>query len=116
MTDGSVSAGDPIAHAARIARIEAQDELLRAAESVLGWLDDRRAHTPPELLDGREGRHRKALGAAVGRLRGPVEERELQCPACGLAWWTDGHAGHGRWEPADEDDAYCSRCSVEGEA
>ena len=26
----------------------------------------------------------------LGHPRGPVEERKLQCPACGLTWWADG--------------------------
>jgi hypothetical protein len=48
--------------------------------------------------------------------RGSVEERELQCPACGLTWWADGREECGWWEPVNEDDLYCGRCGVEGEA
>ena len=47
---------------------------------------------------------------------GRVEERELQCPACGLTWWADGREEYGSWLPSNEDDAYCGRCGVEGEA
>jgi hypothetical protein len=48
--------------------------------------------------------------------RGPVEERELQCPACGLCWWADGRVEYGVWFLVNEDDSYCGRCGVEGEA
>lgn len=48
--------------------------------------------------------------------RGHVEERELQCLACGLTWWADGRTEYGWWEPVNEDDAYCGRCGCEGEA
>jgi hypothetical protein len=48
--------------------------------------------------------------------RGPVEERELGCPACGHVWYTDGREGYGWWEPVSEDDLYCPCCGVEGEA
>ncbi len=48
--------------------------------------------------------------------RGRVEERELQCSACGLAWWADGRTEYGVWWPINEDDAYCGRCGCEGEA
>jgi hypothetical protein len=44
------------------------------------------------------------------------EERELQCPACGLTWWADGREVNGAWWPTSEDDAYCGRCGCEGEA
>jgi hypothetical protein len=44
------------------------------------------------------------------------EERELQCLACGYAWWADGREERGAWWPMNEDDAYCGRCGVEGEA
>jgi hypothetical protein len=48
--------------------------------------------------------------------RVPVEERDLQCPACGYTWWTDGRGEYGWWELVNEDDAYCGRCGCEGEA
>jgi hypothetical protein len=35
--------------------------VLEAAEAALGWLYDRRAHLPEELLDHREARHREAV-------------------------------------------------------
>lgn len=59
-------AGDPIYAAGNR---KAQEELLEAAEAALDWLYDRRAHMPPELLDHREARHRKALREAVRRVR-----------------------------------------------
>jgi len=43
------------------------------------------------------------------------EEREIQCPACGLVWWADGREEDGAWWPSDEGDAYCGRCGCEGE-
>ena len=64
----TVAASDPIAYAAG-ERHEAQEELLETAEAVLDWLDDRRAHYPPELLDAREGKHSKRLRAALRTLR-----------------------------------------------
>jgi hypothetical protein len=48
--------------------------------------------------------------------RGPVEERELGCPACGHVWYADGREEYGWWEPVSEDDLYCPCCGVEGEA
>ena len=48
--------------------------------------------------------------------RGPVEEGELQCPACGHTWYADGREEYGWWEPVNEDDLYCPCCGVEGEA
>jgi hypothetical protein len=45
----------------------------------------------------------------------PVEERELQCPACGNTWWAEGREQEGLWWPTSEDDAYCGRCGCEGE-
>ena len=66
MTDRSVAAGDPIAYAARI---KAQEELLAAAEDALAWLESRRAHYPPEMRDGREGVHSKALKEAISACR-----------------------------------------------
>ena len=66
--DRATRVGDPFAHAGE-ARTKAQEELMQAAENVLAFLDDRRDHQPPEMLDGREGRHRKALRAAIGRAR-----------------------------------------------
>jgi hypothetical protein len=66
LTDRSVAAGDPFAYAARI---KAQEELLEAAENVLAWLDSRRRHYPPQMRDGREGIHRKALAEAIRRVR-----------------------------------------------
>jgi len=66
----SVAAGDPIAYAARI---KAQEELLETSEAVASWLDDRRAHFPPEMLDGREHRHHKRLRTAIRRVRGEEE-------------------------------------------
>jgi hypothetical protein len=62
----SVAAGDPIAHAAQK---RAQEDLLRAAEDALCWLESRRAHYPPQQRDGREGAHRKALREATERVR-----------------------------------------------
>jgi hypothetical protein len=47
--------------------------------------------------------------------RSPVEERELQCPACGYTWWADGREEYGAWWPVNEDDLYCGRCGCEGE-
>jgi hypothetical protein len=66
LTDRSVAAGDPFAYAARI---KAQEELLRAAEEAVAWLDSRRRHYPPQMRDGREGIHRKALQEAIRRVR-----------------------------------------------
>jgi hypothetical protein len=68
----SVAAGDPIAYAARI---KAQEELLEAAENAVAWLESRRAHYPPQMRDGREGVHRKALAEAVAKLRDMEDER-----------------------------------------
>jgi hypothetical protein len=45
--------------------------VLEAAEAALGWLYDRRAHLPEELLDHREARHREAVREAGRRARGP---------------------------------------------
>jgi hypothetical protein len=45
----------------------------------------------------------------------PVGERELQCLVCGCTWWADGREEYGAWWPVNEDDAYCGRCSCEGE-
>lgn len=46
-----------------------------------------------------------------------VAEVELACPFCGHCWWADCVEGRfGRWTPADEGDAYCPCCGVEGEA
>ena len=47
---------------------------------------------------------------------GPVEERELGCPACGHVWYVDGRQEYGVWIPTSEDDLYCPCCGVEGEA
>jgi len=47
-----------------------RDELLEAAEAALAWLYDRRAHMPEEMMDGREGGHRRRLLAAIRRARG----------------------------------------------
>jgi hypothetical protein len=47
---------------------------------------------------------------------GVLEERELQCSACGYAWWADGRQEDGTWWPINEYDANCDRCSCEGEA
>jgi hypothetical protein len=65
-SDRSVAAGDPIGYAAQQ---KAEEELLRAAEAVLDWLYDRRAHLPEELLDHREARYRKALCEAIRKAR-----------------------------------------------
>ena len=47
----------------------------------------------------------------------PVEEVELACPACGHCWHADCLQDRtGWWVPADEGDAYCPCCGVEGEA
>jgi uncharacterized protein YbaR (Trm112 family) len=47
--------------------------------------------------------------------RGPVEEGELGCPACGHCWYADGREEYGVWFPNAEDDLYCPVCGVEGE-
>jgi hypothetical protein len=44
------------------------------------------------------------------------EERELQCPACGLTWHADGREEYGTWWPTNEADLYCGRCGCEAEA
>jgi hypothetical protein len=62
----SVAGGDPTAYAARI---KAQEELLEAAENAVAWLESRRRHYPPQMRDGREGAHRKALQQAIAKLR-----------------------------------------------
>jgi hypothetical protein len=61
-----LAAGDPIAHAARL---RAQEDLLRAAENALCWLENRRSHYPPQMRDWREGALRKALREATERVR-----------------------------------------------
>jgi hypothetical protein len=48
---------------------DSREDLLEAAEAVLAWLYDRRAHMPEELIDGREGKHRKRLQAAIRKAR-----------------------------------------------
>jgi hypothetical protein len=48
---------------------KAHDELLQAAERALSWLDSRRAHYPPQMRDGREGVHGKALREAIRKVR-----------------------------------------------
>jgi hypothetical protein len=53
----------------RIEQIEAQEELLEAAEEALAMLDSRRAHHPPEMIDPREGWVAKTLRAAVRKAR-----------------------------------------------
>jgi hypothetical protein len=63
MDTTSVAAGDPIAHAAQT---KAQEDLYRAACAALRLLQDRQAHTPEEMLDGRE---RKVLQALRGAIR-----------------------------------------------
>jgi hypothetical protein len=65
VSNPSVAGGDGIAYRANR---QAQDELLEAAENALDWLYDRRAHMPPEMLDPREAKHRRALREALGRL------------------------------------------------
>lgn len=60
-----------IDHSVGTERAEAQEELLEAAETVLAWLYDRRAHTPEEMVDPREARHRKRLLAAVRNVKNP---------------------------------------------
>jgi hypothetical protein len=62
----SVAAGDGIAYAAQK---RAQEDLLRAAEKALCWLENRRSHYPPQMRDGREGVHRKALRETTERVR-----------------------------------------------
>jgi hypothetical protein len=62
MDTTSVAAGDPIAHAAQT---KAQEELYRAACAALRLLQDRQAHTPEEMLDGRERKVLRQLRAAV---------------------------------------------------
>ena len=47
--------------------------------------------------------------------RGPVEEGELGCPACGHCWYADGREEYGVWFPTTEDELYCPVCGVEGE-
>lgn len=64
--DPTTLAGDPFALAGTI---KAQEELLDAAEAVLAWLDDRQLHIPIEMLDGPEWKHRRALHAAVRKVR-----------------------------------------------
>lgn len=46
----------------------AQEELLKAARAVLEWLDGRQVHQPPEMIDGREWRHRRALRSALAKI------------------------------------------------
>jgi hypothetical protein len=53
----------------------AQRELLEAAENVVAWLYDRRAHLLEELLDHREARHRKALREAIRQARAEAAAR-----------------------------------------
>ncbi len=48
--------------------------------------------------------------------RGPVEEIELGCPACGHTWYADAHREYGLVVLESEDDLYCPACGVEGEA
>ena len=59
-----LAAGDPIAHAVQI---KAQEELLAAACEATRLLQDRQAHTPEEMLDGREHRVLRQLRDAVRR-------------------------------------------------
>jgi len=67
--DPATLAGDPFALAGEQARQNAQQNLLQAADAALDWLSARRAHYPPEQLDPREARHRKALREAIRRVR-----------------------------------------------
>ena len=62
MAKNSVAAGDPIAYAAQK---KAQEELLAAACAAMRWLQDRQAHMPEEMLDGRERKVLRQLRAAI---------------------------------------------------
>ncbi len=62
----STRSGDPFVAADHH---QGTEELLEVAEATLDWLYDRRAHMPPEMLDPREARHRKALREAIRRAR-----------------------------------------------
>jgi hypothetical protein len=66
IVDPQTLAGDPVAH---VTQKQAQEDLLRAAENALCWLENRRNHYPPQMRDGREGAHRKALREAIERVR-----------------------------------------------
>jgi hypothetical protein len=60
--DPTTLSGDPFA-----AQPHRDDELLRAAAAAMRLLQDRQAHTPAEMLDGRECRVLRQLREAVRR-------------------------------------------------
>jgi hypothetical protein len=120
-------AGDPFAAERKRVRESRRTE----AECIEAIHEDEAQQGRPMTPSEREAFARGFFGteyaaeirllARTGRLddedgEGPVAERELQCPACGLAWWTDGRVEYGGFVPVQEDDAYCGRCGVEGEA
>ena len=75
----------------------------------LARLKERYRH---ELMDDEE---RQELRDHIQKAATP-EEREMECPACGLVWHADGYDRGGVWYAADEGDAYCGRCGCEGTA
>ena len=59
--DPTTLAGDPFAAQPH----HHDDELLRAAAAAMRLLQDRQAHTPEEMLDGRERKVLRQLRAAL---------------------------------------------------
>ena len=90
-------------------RARAGDPFEAAGSRRLRELRDRYRH---ELMDDEE---RQELRDRIQKAATP-EEREMECPACGLVWHADGYDRGGVWYAADEGDAYCGRCGCEGTA
>ena len=73
MSDRSLVAGDPIAHAAQE---DPQEQLLQAAQDALRLLDRIDQHAPSDMHFGGEGRVRRQLRGAIRRARVEAEDRE----------------------------------------